>query len=303
MEESISGSRTNKNLRPTINSYMYGNAVAIANIARLAGKPEIAAEFDAKAINLKKLVEADLWNADAKFFEARHDNGQLADVREELGFIPWMFELPAAGNGYEDAWAQLTDPKGFQAAYGITTAERRSPYFRTHGYGHCEWDGAVWPFATSQTLDALANVLRDYPQNVVTKRDYFDAFLTYVESQHAGGKPYIGEYQDETTGQWINGKGGRSRYYDHSTFADLLITGVVGLVPRAGDTVEVWPLLPAGTWNYFCLDGVRYHGHTLTILWDADGSRYGRGKGLIVLADAKEIAHGKTLEKVTGKLP
>jgi len=26
MEESISGSRTNKNLRPTINSYMFGNA-------------------------------------------------------------------------------------------------------------------------------------------------------------------------------------------------------------------------------------------------------------------------------------
>jgi hypothetical protein len=302
MEESISGSRTNKNLRPTINSYMYGNAVAIADIARLAGKPEIAAEFDAKAANLKKLVEANLWNADAKFFEVRHDNGQLAEVREEIGFIPWMFELPATGSGYEDAWAQLTDPKGFQAAYGITTAERRSPYFRTHGYGHCEWDGAVWPFATSQTLDALANVLRDYPQNVVTSRDYFDAFLTYVESQHANSKPYIGEYQDETTGQWINGKGGRSRYYNHSTFADLLITGVVGLIPRADNTVEVWPLLPDGTWNYFCLDGVRYHGHVLTILWDADGSRYGHGKGLIVLADGKEIAHGNKLEKITGKL-
>ena len=37
MEESISGSRTNKNLRPTINGYMYGNARAIADIARLAG--------------------------------------------------------------------------------------------------------------------------------------------------------------------------------------------------------------------------------------------------------------------------
>ncbi|HTR39988.1 MAG TPA: glycosyl hydrolase family 65 protein [Pseudomonadales bacterium] len=302
MEESISGSRTNKNLRPTINSYMYGNAVAIANIARLAGKPNIAAEFDAKAATLKKLVETNLWNVNAKFFEALHDNGQLADVREEIGFIPWMFELPAMGNGYEDAWMQLTDPQGFQAAYGITTAERRSPYFRTHGYGHCEWDGAVWPFATSQTLDGLANVLRDYPQNVVTSRDYFDAFLTYVESQHANGKPYIGEYQDETTGQWINGKGGRSRYYNHSTFADLLITGVVGLVPRADNTVEVWPLLPGGTWNYFCLDGIRYHGHTLTIFWDADGSRYGRGKGLIVLADGKEIAHGEKLEKITGKL-
>lgn len=302
MEESISGSRTNKNLRPTINSYMFGNAEAIANIARLAGKRALADEYDAKAAALRNLVEADLWNSDANFFEARHDNGKIAAVREELGFIPWAFELPAANQGYEAAWGQLIDPRGFHAPYGITTAERRSPYFRTHGYGHCEWDGAVWPFATSQTLDGLANVLRDYPQNVVTPLDYYDAFLTYVESQHADGKPYIGEYLDETTGQWINGKGGRSRYYNHSTFADLLITGVVGLVPRADDTVEVWPLLPSGTWKYFCLDGVIYHGHTLTIIWDQDGSRYGRGKGLAVLDNGKEIAHGKGLEKITGKL-
>ena len=93
---------------------------------------------------------------------------------------------------------------------------------------------------------------------------------------------------------------GRSRYYNHSTFADLLITGVVGLVPRADNTVEVWPLLPEGTWNWFCLDGVKYHGHMLTILWDQDGTRYHRGKGLMVLADGKEIAHADKLEKLTG---
>jgi len=303
MEESISGSRTNKNLRPTINSYMFGNACAIAAIARLAGNKELAGEFDAKAAQLKKLTEENLWNPDANFFEVRRDNGNLSDVREEIGFIPWMFELPDDNTNYDSAWGQLTDTKGFSAPYGITTAERRSPFFRTHGYGHCEWDGAVWPFATSQTLDALANFLRDYKSSVVTKNDYFDTFLTYVHSQHADGKPYIGEYLDETTGQWINGKGGRSRYYNHSTFADLVITGVVGLVPRADDTVEVWPLLPDETWDWFCLDGVNYHGHTLTILWDKDGSRYHRGKGLMVLAGGKEIAHAANLGKLTGKLP
>ena len=128
-------------------------------------------------------------------------------------------------------------------------------------------------------------MLRDRKQPVLSATDYFDAFLTYVHCQHADGKPYIGEYLDEVTGDWINGKGGRSRYYNHSTFADLLITGVVGLRPRADDTVEVWPLLPAGTWDWFCLDGVKYHGRTLTILWDKDGSRYGRGAGLRVLAE------------------
>jgi hypothetical protein len=303
MEESISGSRTAKNLRPTINGYMHGNARAIAQIAKLAGDKRLAREFGDKALHLKKLVEKDLWNDEAKFFEAVHTNGNLPGVREELGFIPWMFELPDDNKNFNSAWRQLTDVKGFSAPFGVTTAERRSPFFRTHGYGHCEWDGAVWPFATSQTLDGLANFLRDYRQNVVTKENYFDVFLTYVHSQHANGKPYIGEYLDETTGQWINGKEGRSRYYNHSTFADPIITGVIGLVPQPGDEVEVFPLLPEGVWSYFCVDGVNYHGHALTILWDAAGSRYGHGKGLVVLADGKEIAHGAKLEKITGKLP
>ncbi len=40
MEESISGSRTNKNLRPTINSYMFANARAIAAIATTGRKQQ-----------------------------------------------------------------------------------------------------------------------------------------------------------------------------------------------------------------------------------------------------------------------
>ena len=302
MEESISGSRTHKNLRPTINSYMFGNARAIAAVARLAGNEKIAAEFDVKAVRLKQLVQEELWNNPAHFFEVRLDNGNFSNVREEIGFIPWMFDLPDDNAKYAAAWAQLTDPQGFAAPYGITTAERRSPFFRSHGVGHCEWDGAVWPFATCQTLDGLANLLRDDHQSIVTRRDYYDAFLTYVHSQHADGKPYIGEYLDETTGQWIN-RGERSRYYNHSTFADLLMTGVVGLIPRADNRLEVWPLLPDGTWNWFCLDGVKYHGHLLTILWDKDGTRYRRGKGLIALADGKEIARTNRLGKLIAPLP
>ena len=303
MEESISGARRKKNIRPTINSYMYGNARAIAAIAQLARQKKVAVEFEKKANGLRQLTETSLWNPEAKFFEVRLESGEFADVREELGFIPWFFELPEKNKGYEVAWAQLADPEGFQAPSGITTAERRHPLFRSHGCYTCEWDGAVWPFATCQTLYALANVLRDYPQNSVSTNDYFDAFLTYARSQQQDGKPYIGEYHDEVTGQWFNGRGGRSRYYNHSTFADLVITGVVGLVPREDRVVEVHPLLPPGVWDWFCLDGVSYHGHTLAIVWDKDGTRYNLGKGLCVVADGRVIAKSGKLERITGKLP
>ncbi|MDR3378222.1 MAG: trehalase family glycosidase [Verrucomicrobiae bacterium] len=303
MEESISGSRTNKNLRPSINSYMFGNARAIAALARLAGDRRVAAEFDAKAAKLKKRVQECLWNPDADFFEVLREDGKFSGAREEIGFIPWYFGLPDDREKFDAAWAQLSDVHGFSAPFGLTTAERRHPLFRTHGSGHCEWDGAVWPFATSQTLGGLANFLRHYKSSAVAPRDYFDAFLACTHSQHADGRPYIGEYLDETTGQWFNGKDGRSRYYNHSTYADLVITGVAGLVPRADKTVEVWPLLPPGTWNWFCLEGIRYHGRELTVIWDQDGSHYQRGPGLIVLADGNEIARTSKLAKLTGKLP
>ena len=333
MEESISGSRTAKQARPTINSYMFANARSIAAIARLVGRNEIAKEFDAKAVELKRLTQQKLWNPMDEFFEVRREEPDetpasglaqsFSNVREAIGFIPWMFNLPDSGRGYESAWRHLLDPHGFRAPLGLTTAERRHPQFRSHGCCKCEWDGAVWPFATSQTLNALANVLRDHSGGTtahavsslapnggegavrplpVTSRDYFDAFLTYTRSHRFNGRPYLGEYLDETTGHWLKGRQQRSRYYNHSTFADLLITGVIGLRPRADGVVEVHPLLPEDTWNWFCLDGVQYHGRVLTILWDKDGSRYGKGAGLRVFADGNEIARSALLDRVMGRL-
>jgi hypothetical protein len=303
MEESISGSRTSKNLRPTINSYMMANARAITEMAQLAGKKKLAEEFRGKAATLEKLIGERLWDADAKFFKVRFENGGLSDAQEEIGFVPWMFssDWPQSCTA---AWSQLNDAQGFNAPFGITTAERRHPAFRSHGVGTCEWDGAVWPFATSETLYGLANVLRAESAAAlpVPAKDFLSAFLTYTHSQHADGKPFIGEYMDEVTGAWIN-RNGRSAYYNHSTYADLLVTGVVGLVPRDDNRVEVCPLLPEATWDWFCLDGVKYHGRMLTILWDQDGSHYGRGRGLQVFAGGKVVAKSDKLERIEGKLP
>jgi hypothetical protein len=231
----------------------------------------------------------------------RRPDGALADVREAIGFIPWCFDLPAPG--HERAWLQLLDPQGFKAPMGITTAERRHPQFRSHGVGTCEWDGAVWPFATSQTLDALANVLRNYGQSYLSKVDYFEALLTYARSHQYRGKPYIGEYLDERDGTWLRPDSNRSRYYNHSTFCDLVIAGLVGLVPREDNTIVLDPLIPADAWDWFCLDNVPYHGRTLTILWDRTGEKYRKGAGLRVFADGVEIVKSAELTRVSGELP
>jgi len=299
MEESISGSRTAKNARPTINSYMYGNAKAISEIAKMAGKTELAEKFQKKAEQIKELVQKNLWDAEAKFFKVRFENGQLSDAREEIGFIPWYFNLPDSGS--EEAWLQILDPGGFKAPFGLTTAERRHSQFRSHGVGGCEWDGAVWPFATTQTLVGLANLLRNYKQSFISNKDYFEALLTYAKAHQKNDKPYIGEYQDEKTGAWLKGDNPRSRYYNHSTFCDLIISGLIGICPQSDETIVVHPLVPAGTWEWFALDNVYYHGKTVTIVWDRTGDKYKHGKGLFVYIDGKLAAHSNSLERLDVK--
>lgn len=321
MEVSIGGS----GYRATINSYMYGDAVAIARIARMAGRDQLAETYQGKAAQIKSLVLSKLWDEDAGFFKVlNRDTLQLADVRELHGYTPWYFNLPEAGQGYERAWAQLMNSKGFHAPYGPTTAEQRHPGFKISYQGHeCQWNGPSWPMATSVTMTALANVLNNYEQDAISKRDYFETLQIYTRShihQRDDGtilpwidenlNPYTGDWISRTRlkhwkdGTWSEQKGGKERGkdYNHSSYNDLIITGLIGLRPRPDNILEVNPLLPTEVWDYFCLDELNYKGRVLTIIWDRSGEKYGRGKGLTILVDGKKVAHSQKLERLTAAL-
>jgi predicted GH43/DUF377 family glycosyl hydrolase len=326
MEVSIGGvlHPRHQGLRATINSYQYGDALAIAQIADLAGQADVAREYRDTAAKLKQLVLAKLWDADARFFKVLPRGKEvLSDARELHGFTPWYFNLPDAEQSV--AWKQLMDPQGFYAPFGPTTAEQRHPKFAVSYQGHeCQWNGPSWPFATSVTLTAMANLLNHYRQDTVTRQDYFDLLRIYAASHRLKRDdgtvvPWIDENLNPFTGDWISrtrlkswkngtwdaGKGGpeRGKDYNHSTFCDLVISGLIGLRPRADQTVDVNPLVPEGKWDWFCLDNVAYHGRTLTILYDRTGAKYGRGQGLRVLADGKEITASAKLERLVGELP
>ncbi|HUC82219.1 MAG TPA: glycosyl hydrolase family 65 protein [Flavisolibacter sp.] len=304
MEESISGSRKELNRRPTINSYMYGNAIAMSKMGKLLAIDSLIRKYDTEALRLRKLVHDSLWDNKEAFFKVRHTNGQLNDAKEAIGFIPWYFNLPAADKKYADQWSELIDTFGFNAPWGITTAERRHPLFRTHGSGHgCEWDGAVWPYATTQTLKGLSNLLNNYTYHAkMSPAVFYDELHKYAWSHQKKGLPYLGEYQDETTGEWLKGDNPRSSYYNHSGFADLIINDLIGLKPREDNVLEISPLIPKGAWDWFLLDKVPYHGRLLTIRWDKDGKRYGKGAGFFVYADGKQVYGGKELKAIKTKL-
>jgi hypothetical protein len=313
MEDSISGN----GYRPTINSYMYGEAIAISRIAAMAGEPEIAAKYRETATRLRALIESRLWNPHDQFYEtvARHDASGWSGAPELIGYIPWYFNIPPPQHGV--AWKLLFSREGFAGRYGPTTAVRSSPRFSYSVNHECLWNGPSWPYATTQTLVALANLLNGPKQTVMTRNDYFRLLNTYTHSQHIrlpDGRviPWIDEDLNADTGEWIARDilleqhaqpENRGRYYNHSGYADLIITGLIGFRPQAGNEIVVHPLLPPGTWSYFALDGLPYHGHQLTILYDQTGNRYHRGKGFQVLCDGRLIAHADALQDLRAKLP
>jgi hypothetical protein len=309
--------------RPTLNAYLWADALAIARVAELAGEKIVADEYRNKAGRLRVNLQKKLWDPKREFFfhmfqrdeEAdgfkvkaqtlTHQTGRHAGSpygRELIGYVPWQFSMPDAGKGYEVAWKKLLDKDGFAASFGPTTVERNDPMFLLKKTC-CWWSGQSWPYATSQTLKAMANLLQEYEQDVVRPADYVALLRTFAKTHRKNGRPYLAEACHPDTGSFEGHDGyNHSEHYFHSSFNDLVITGLVGLRPLDNDTLEVKPLAPV-EWAYFALDAVPYKGHLVGVIWDRDGSRYNRGKGLRLFANGKELAASEKLGPLSAKLP
>ena len=295
MENAIGGD----GIRATINSYMYGDAVAISNIAILLGKDTVSKEYMDKAEKLRKNVMEKLWNDEEDFFETIKEDGSSVNVRELLGYVPWYFNLPEDDEKYSVAFAQLLDSQGFLAPYGPTTAERRDSKFMSVIRPNCRWDGPSWPFATSQTLVAAANLLNNYKKNNSFKKgDWYDLLKTYAKSQYKNGYPWVAENIHPITGEWIVDYD-RSIHYNHSTYTDIVITGLVGIRPEDSDKyLTINPLLDSGDLKHFMLENVSYRGRNITVVYDSDGTKYGIGAGLFVYINGELSASAKTLSSM-----
>ena len=297
-----------KNFRPSFNSYMWADAKAIAEIATLDNRMEVSKKFHTKANNIKGQIQNKLWDPKRNFFfpmssEKQIDkDGNVIEAhtltyqsgkhagnmhgRELHGYTPWLFNLP--DKGYEKAWSYLMKEDYFKAPYGPTTVERNDPMFLLQT-GCCWWSGQSWPFATAQTLKSMANLLQNYSQKYVDKNDYLTLLNTFAISHRKNGRPYIAEALHPDTGSWRgHDMYNRSEHYFHSSFNDLIITGLFGVIPQDDNSIKLSPLIPE-SWDYCLLDDLSYKGRKLTILWDKNGNRYQKGKGFKVFYSGKLI--------------
>ncbi len=307
MEYSISG-RHNfqkiKGLRPTLNSYIYAGAKSLYEISVLLGKPN--EKYLKEAETIKELMYKYLYQDE--FFKAFHplnedftmaNKEMLKDVPKELlGFIPWIYSLPNKGD--EKVFEMLWDKEIFYAPQGLTTADMRDERFLYEVDHECLWNGYVWPFATSQTLTALLNVIRHYDKNEYSEK-YFELLHQYATQHHRitqDGKkimwidevrhPFNDDWSSRTileSLKWSPDKGGKERGkdYNHSTFADLVLSALTGF-EIIDNKAEFNPIIP-NDWDWYKIENLYIDDKKYTIVYDKTGEKFGNGKGFKVIAE------------------
>ena len=175
------------------------------------------------------------------------------------------------------------------------------------GNGHeCLWNGYVWPFATSQTLTALLQAIKD---DSVCREEYTSMLwklLNQYANQHYRitedgkkimwidevGTPYEHSWSSrkilEEAGWDIN-RGGyeRRKDYNHSTFCDIVLSALTGFELKGGEAVFK-PVIPDDM-NYYSIDNLHIQGSEYRIVYDKTGEKYGVSAGLHIYKNGTEI--------------
>ena len=293
-----------KGLRPTLNAYMYGDAVTLSKIFELVGNHEKSDYYRIKALKIQSLVNEKLWDGD--FYKAIHSediNNDLSfkdlsperNVRELIAYNLWSYCLPSEDKA--TMFKYLKDDKVFKSPAGFTTADQSHPLFLyTHPH-ECLWNGYVWPYATSQALNGVIALLNNYNQDVINNHDLYEFIKVYAQMHYIDidGKKinWIDEVMHPYPRRWYardilkklgnpQTMGGleRGKDYNHSTFIDLVLRGLVGIDTDA-DTLTVKPRIK-GIWKWFKVENISYKKQTYDIYYDEDGSKYNKGIGLII---------------------
>ncbi|KQS36763.1 discoidin domain-containing protein [Pedobacter sp. Leaf194] len=299
--------------RPSINAYMYANALAIKNIASLAGKTTLATSFEQKAKQIKNIFQDKMWNKELNHFTDRYQKTNkfvkywdFIPGRELIGFVPWVFNMPDDKSVFNRSWKQLTDTNAFNGKYGLRTVEPSYQYYmkqyrydKATGLKECQWNGPSWPYQTTQVLMGMANLIHNYHQNIITSKVYIHELQKYANQHFYKDSLNILENYNPDKNESIVYIDERSEHYNHSGFTNLIISGLCGIIPADGNQLKIQPIV-SDEITYFSLQNLDYHGHEINLIYDKSGKKYSSGKGLSVFVDGKRL---KEIKKNVYQIP
>jgi hypothetical protein len=256
----------------TESAYVWWNAEAGRAMWTYIGDRQSANSLGDTASNVRSAILNLLWDPAAGVFKQRDaQEGYLIPWKEVDNFYPFTVGLVPATAEYLAAYSYWTQPDHFaifppyvsdQTDYAACIAAGNSPTLNFGG------------FPATAGLRFLSSTLRNYPAAGFTAHDYqrmlyWTGWLEFVGGDGAwpDSNEFLNSWNPSTEQidyrSWI--------HYDFlGNYNWTIVEDVAGLRPRTDTTIELNPI-DIG-WDYFVLDQIPYHGHSLTIAWNRPGT-------------------------------
>jgi len=155
---------------------------------------------------------------------------------------------------------------------------------------------------------------------LTTRRHYWQLLLQYAQQHtrtyavndtaqplHSGHvfenlHPDLGYWNNRQRMYWHNDSNkNMGDDYNHSTFCDLVLSGLLGIRPQRDGSLVIHPLIVPSIISCFAVDHVRIrNGIILSMVWDRGGNGCypGFGRGLTILLDGNIVAQRDTIERI-----
>jgi len=296
--------------RPDYSAFFYASLCATAAAHARLGRDQEAEWFTNLAARCAEAICEKLWDPqNGYFYSIREKDGEFAPCREANGLFPFAFMAVPDDPEYHRALQCMLDEDELLTSWPFATASRKCPAFSPHpAYwgeekrpGHCLWNGPTWPYTNSILVEAMGNLIRHHSQELVSAEvlcAFTGKFARMMHENGEPGAPLVRECYDGETGE-----GWGCPDYFHSSFNDLVVRFTCGLIPADDLDVVVDPLCVG--WSHFRLEGLRYRGHDISIIYE---SRRGKNayddveRGLTVIVDGEVASHVPKLEAVSVEL-
>ena len=226
-----------------------------ANCRRSPAAATWRTDFDAKSEALRRKMIAALWDAKPSSSRCGSRTAACPTPAKRSASFPGCSTWPARSTPPRGD-SSPTRPASWRRAAsrppsGAIRSSARMASARANGTAP---SGRSPPARRSPAWPTCCAARRSPTSRAAT---YFDATANLRRAHQQRRQAVHRRIPRRNTGEWLitGPKAAEAADYNHSTFCDLVITGLVGLVPRDDDRIEVDPLLPADAWDWFCLDG------------------------------------------------
>ena len=220
-----------------------------------------AAERSARALRER------MWDGDVGMFsDVNAATGARTGVKAAVCFYPYATDVTDASHTAGLA-RHLFNPREFWTPYPVPSSSADDPLFNAdaewQGKRHnCPWNGRVWPMTNAHVADALARVVRTQrPDWAPRLGDFLRRFFRMMTFDGRADRQNCFEHYHP-----YNGRGSVYRGiddYQHSWVNDLLVSHVIGVLPRGAAGVTIQPL--ALGVERASIDGVRVAGRKLRV--------------------------------------